>query len=153
VVDRLVRAGQRVRTMTRHPRKVVPRAGVDVVQGDFRRPETWPAVLDGVERIYLFPRVSQAEQTAAIGVAMGEAVRFEELSPQQARDQWMSDGYDRQTADWMVELLAAAVDGPELLVPTDTYQEITGRRPRTFAEWAFDHATDFRPLTRTGEAA
>jgi uncharacterized protein YbjT (DUF2867 family) len=27
--------------------------GVDVVQGDFERPETWRAVLDGVRSVYL----------------------------------------------------------------------------------------------------
>ena len=55
VVDRLVGAGQRVRAMTRDPRAARLAAGVEVVQGDFERPETWLDVLDGVERVYLFP--------------------------------------------------------------------------------------------------
>jgi uncharacterized protein YbjT (DUF2867 family) len=91
-------------------------------------------------------RVSQAEQVAAIGSAIGLDVRFEELTPEQAREQWLADGYDRPTIDWLIELLAAAVDGPELLPPTDTYQRITGRPPRTFARWAADHADDFLPV-------
>lgn len=292
MVDLLVGAGRRVRAMTRHPQAVGSRAAVDVVQGDFQRPETWPAALDGVEQIYLFPfvdvdgepgsgfvdlavragvrrfvvhsaaaaafesddapddpgisalrrhlaeeglahraveraveasgaqwthvrpgllavnaldwagrirseqvvrapyatagfpwvheadiadmavaallsdahlgaaytitgpvKVSQAEQATAIGAAIGAEIRFEELTPQQARDQWMNDGYDEQTADWLIELLAAAVDGPDLLPPTDTYQRVTGRPPRTFARWAFDHAADFRPLVRAGDVA
>jgi uncharacterized protein YbjT (DUF2867 family) len=292
LVDRLVGAGRRVRAMTRRPQAVTPRPGVEVVQGDFQRPETWPAVLDGVEQVYLFPfvdvdsesgagfvdvavragvrrfvvhsaaaaafdsddapddpgisalrrhlaeerlahraverlvaasgaqwthvrpgllavnaldwagrirrervvrapypsagfpwvheadvadvavaallsdahlgmaytitgpvKVSQAEQATAIGAAIGARVGFEELTPPQARDQWLADGYDQQTVDWLIELLAAAVDGPDLLPPTDTYQRITGRPPRTFARWALDHAADFRPLPRTGEVA
>jgi uncharacterized protein YbjT (DUF2867 family) len=98
-------------------------------------------------------KVSQAEQATAIGAAIGAEIRFEELTPQQARDQWMNDGYDEQTADWLIELLAASVDGPDLLPPTDTYQRVTGRPPRTFARWAFDHAADFRPLARAGDVA
>lgn len=98
-------------------------------------------------------KVSQAEQVAAIGAAIGLDLRFEELTPEQARDQWLADGYDRGTADWLIELLAAAVDGPDLLPPTDTYQRITGRPARTFAQWAVDHADDFRPTARTGGVA
>lgn len=284
VVDLLVAAGQRVRAMTRHPEAVTSRAAVDVIQSDFRRPETWPAALDGVKQIYLFPfvdvdvepgsgfvdlavragvrrfvvhsaaaaafesddapydpgisalrrhlaqerlahraveraveatdaqwthvrpgllavnaldwsgrirseqvvrapyatagfpwvheadiadvavaamltdahlgaaytvtgpvKVSQVEQAAAISAAIGAEIRFEELTPQQARDQWINDGYDGETADWLIELLAASLDEPDLLPPTDTYQRVTGRPPRTFAQWAFDHAADFRP--------
>ncbi|MGH3899044.1 MAG: SDR family oxidoreductase [Pseudonocardiaceae bacterium] len=55
VVDRLVGAGQRVRAMTRDPRAAHLAVGVEVVQGDFERPETWLDVMDGVERVYLFP--------------------------------------------------------------------------------------------------
>ncbi|GAB2929741.1 NAD(P)H-binding protein [Micromonospora polyrhachis] len=292
VVDQLVNAGCPVRAMTRRPQAFTPRAGVDVIEGDFQRPETWPAVLGGIERVYLFPfvdvdsepgngfvdlavragvhrfvvhsaaaaafesddapddpdisalrrhlaeerlahraveraveasgaqwthvrpgllavnalawvariqreqmvrapyaaagfpwvheadiadvavaallgdghlgaaytltgpaRVSQAEQATAIGAAVGQEIRFEELSPQQAREQWLDDGYDQQTVSWLIELLAAAVEGPELLPATDTYQRITGQPPRTFAQWALDHAADFRPSARTGAAA
>lgn len=58
-------------------------------------------------------KVSQTEQVKAIGMAAGEEIRFEELTPQQAREQWL--------------------------------QGITGRPPRTFAQWALDHASDFCP--------
>ncbi|MGN9843549.1 NAD(P)H-binding protein [Nonomuraea sp. H19] len=93
-------------------------------------------------------KVTQAEQAAAIGAAIRAEVRFEELTPAQARTQWLADGYPPEVADWLIELLAAAVDGPGALPPTRTYEEITGRPPRTFARWAQDHAADF-----LGEAA
>ncbi|WP_068925969.1 NAD(P)H-binding protein [Planobispora rosea] len=93
-------------------------------------------------------RVTQAEQVTAIGAAIGAPVRFEELTPWQARAQWLADGCPPQVADWLIELLAEAVDGPGMLPPTGTYEEITGRPPRTFARWARDHAADF-----LGEAA
>ena len=90
-------------------------------------------------------KVSQAEQAAAIGAAISVQVRFEELDPAEARMQWLRAGVDEQTADWMIALLADAVDGTGALPPTDTYLWVTGRPPRTFAQWAHDHATDFRP--------
>lgn len=284
VVDRLVGAGQRVRAMTRDPQTARLAAGVEVVYGDFERPDTWPEVLDGVDRVYLFPfaycvpesgtgfadaavragvsrfvvhsaaaagfapgddpgeatlsalrrhlaeerqahrglelmveatevewthvrpgllavnalgwaeriraervvrepygtagypvvheadvaevavaalltdahvgaaytitgpaKVSQAEQVRAIGVATGEEIRFTELTPEQARAQWLRDGLPEEFADWRIELLADSVDGTGALPPTDTFQRITGRPPRTFAQWALDHAADFRP--------
>lgn len=89
-------------------------------------------------------KVSQAEQVKAIGVATGEEIRFEELTPQQAREQWLRDGCPTKFTDWRIELLAVSVDGPGSLPPTDTFQWITGRPPRTFAQWALDHASDFR---------
>ncbi|WP_328817681.1 NAD(P)H-binding protein [Nonomuraea cypriaca] len=93
-------------------------------------------------------KVTQIEQAAEIGAAIATEVRFEELTPAQARAQWLSDGYPPEMADWMIELLADAVDGPGALPPTGTYEEIIGRPPRTFAQWAADHAGDF-----LGEAA
>jgi uncharacterized protein YbjT (DUF2867 family) len=274
VVARLVRAGRAVRAMTRQPQTRRLPDGVEVVRGDFERPGTWPAALDGVQAVYLFPfatdlgfvdeavkagvtrfvvhsaaaagfapgtggdgalgrhlteereahrgvellveasgagwthvrpgllaanalrwadrirservvrepyatagypvvheadvadvavaalltddhvgavytvtgpvKVSQAEQVAAIGAAIGGPVRFVELDRAEARTQWLRDGFDAATADWMIELLADAVDGTGALPPTDTYQRVTGRPPRTFAHWANDHAADFR---------
>ncbi|WP_283134977.1 NAD(P)H-binding protein [Rhizohabitans arisaemae] len=88
-------------------------------------------------------KVTQVEQVAAIATAIGSPVRFEELTPEQARSTWLAEGYPAETTRWLVELLAAAVDGPGVLPPTGTYEEITGRTPRTFARWAFDHAADF----------
>lgn len=287
VVDRLVGAGQRVRAMTRDPRTARLAAGVEVVHGDFGRPETWPDVLDGVERVSLFPfayvgpesgfveaavragvrrfvvhsaaaagfapgddpgdrtltplrrhlaeerqahreleltveatnvewthvrpgllavnalawaerirtervvrepygtagypvvheadvaevavaalltdahlgaaytitgpaKVTQTEQVKAIATAIGEEIRFEELTPHQAREQWLRDGCPEEYLDWRVELLAASIDGTGPLPPTDAFQHITGRPPRTFTTWARDHADDF--AGRTGHA-
>lgn len=278
VVAQLVRAGQPVRAMTRRPQTGRLPDSADVVQGDFDRPDTWAAALDGVQSVYLFPfvyaapdhgfvdeavkvgvtrfvvhsaaaagfapgtggdgalgrhlaeereahrglelvveasgaewthvrpgllaanalqwadqiragrvvrgpyasagypvvheadvadvavatlltddhvgaaytvtgpvKVSQAEQVTAIGAAIGVQARFEEVDPAEARRQWLRDGVDEETANWMIALLADAVDGTGALPPTDTYLRVTGRPPRTFAQWATDHAADFRP--------
>ncbi|MET8044014.1 NAD(P)H-binding protein [Micromonospora sp. NPDC005215] len=278
VVAQLVLAGRPVRAMTRQPKTGRLPDSAEVVQGDFERPETWRAALDGVQSVYLFPfvytatdhgfvdqavkagvtrfvvhsaaaagfapgtggngalgrhlteereahrglellveasgaewthvrpgllaanalrwadqirtermvrgpyaaagypvvheadiadvavaalltddqvgaahtvtgpvKVSQTEQATAIGAAIGTQVRFEELDPAEARTQWLRDGLDEETADWMIALLADAVDGTGALPPTDTYLRVTGRPPRPFAQWANDHVADFRP--------
>jgi len=89
----------------------------------------------------------------AIGAAIGEEIRFEELTPEQAREQWIQDGYPEESADWLIELLAVSVNGPGSLPLTGTFQQITGRPPRTFAQRALDHVADFLPPAGTGEEA
>lgn len=287
IVAGLVGAGQRVRAMTRDPRAaaaILP-VGVEIVQGDFERPETWPDALNGVERVYLFsyvdpepssgpgfigtaaevgvrrfvvhsaaaagfdyqgdpedatlspfrrhlaeereghrrvelaveatgaewthirmgllaagaadwaesirttgtvrapyPRtgstlvheadvagiavaalvtddhlgaaytltgpdmVTQEDQVRAIAEAIGQYVGFVELSPEEARAEWYDpgQGMDHDVIDWLLEQLAASVEYPGPVPPTDTFQQLTGRPPRTFAQWARDHVEDFR---------
>ncbi|MCP3802012.1 NAD(P)H-binding protein [Allokutzneria sp. A3M-2-11 16] len=288
VVERLVGAGQRVRAMTRDPRAARLPAGVEVVYGDFERPETWRDALEEIERVYLFPfayvipesdagfvgeavkagvrrfvvhsaaaaefppgddqydqsisslrrhlamerdahreqellveatdvewthvrpgllaagalgwaeqiragypvvepygaagsalvheadvaeiavaalltdahigaaytitgpaKVSQAEQVAAIAAATGQDIRFEEVSPEAALEHWHRQGYPHDIAAWLIESLAATVDGPGLVPATDTFERITGRPARTFAQWAVDHAEEFRVVGDT----
>ncbi|MET0237645.1 MAG: NAD(P)H-binding protein [Kibdelosporangium sp.] len=77
-------------------------------------------------------KVTQVEQINEISRAIGRPIAFEEIGP----DQWPG-------SDWLLGLLADAVDGTGMLPPTDTFQQITGRPARTFAQWADDHAPDF----------
>ncbi|EYF01059.1 Hypothetical protein CAP_8772 [Chondromyces apiculatus DSM 436] len=65
VVDQLLQRGQRVRAMTRKPDKAGLPAGVELVSGDLAQPETLPAVLAGVDRVYLFPVVENTEASLA----------------------------------------------------------------------------------------
>lgn len=55
VVDHLVAAGAPVRALTVDPRRAALPAGVEVVKGYIGRPETLPAALAGVDRLYLAP--------------------------------------------------------------------------------------------------
>lgn len=65
VVDQLVASGARVRALTRRPEAAAFSAGVEVVRGNLREPETLEAALHGVERMYLFPVAETAEQVVA----------------------------------------------------------------------------------------
>lgn len=85
--------------------------------------------------------LTQAEQVQTIGAAIGRPLRFEEISPEIARQQ-------------MLALISAAAMGmmldswarmtTESAMITDTVAEITGAPARTFRQWAIDHAADFQ---------
>lgn len=55
VVRQLLDAGEKVRVITRNPRSRSFPDQVEVVPGDLTRPETLPAALSGVDRVFLFP--------------------------------------------------------------------------------------------------
>jgi uncharacterized protein YbjT (DUF2867 family) len=90
--------------------------------------------------------LTTAEQIRQIGVALGEAVRFEEHDPLQAREQWIHDGYPAAFIDWMFGVWAKSAREPApvneewaAVVP-----RLTGRPARTFGQWAVDHVASFR---------
>ncbi|MFD0688416.1 SDR family oxidoreductase [Actinomadura fibrosa] len=86
--------------------------------------------------------LTHPEMVRIIGVAAGIPARFEEISPEEAREQMLSRPYMREgLVDVLLRLRAEAVDGPVEISPE--VERITGRPGRTFAEWAADHATDF----------
>ncbi|HEU5471267.1 MAG TPA: NAD(P)H-binding protein [Actinophytocola sp.] len=85
--------------------------------------------------------LTKQEQVAAIGTAIGRDVRFEELTPDEWRES-VEDALPTYVIDWLLGLWAQAVDNPEPVLPT--VPDILGRPARTVAEWAADHAEDFR---------
>lgn len=83
--------------------------------------------------------ITIADQVRAIGAAIGRDVRFEEISPESAREQWIARGVPAAVADSLLQYRSRAA---EAVLPT--VEQVTGRPARTFAEWARDHAADFR---------
>ncbi|BDM69672.1 nucleotide-diphosphate-sugar epimerase [Streptomyces nigrescens] len=55
LVAQLAAEGVAVRAMTRSPEKANLPTGIEVVAGDFDKPETLPAALAGVERVFVVP--------------------------------------------------------------------------------------------------
>jgi uncharacterized protein YbjT (DUF2867 family) len=85
--------------------------------------------------------LSQAEQVSVIGAVLKRHIRYEELSP---------DEFRRETAGtWpplVVDMLLAAwgaTIGHRAHV-TSTVADVIGSPPRTFRQWATDHAGAFR---------
>jgi uncharacterized protein YbjT (DUF2867 family) len=92
---------------------------------------------DGARYVLTGPEtLTQAEQAHAIGDALGQTVRWEELSREGVQDQL--DG----VPDGALDTWASFVETPEIV--TMTVEEVTGSPARTFAEWARDHAQAFR---------
>ncbi|GGP44055.1 NAD(P)H-binding protein [Saccharothrix coeruleofusca] len=85
--------------------------------------------------------LTQAEQVRVIGEAIGRPLRWEEITPEAAR-QRMLDQWPAAVVDVMLGAQARLVaePGPR----TSTVEEVTGVPARTFREWATDHAADFR---------
>ena len=81
--------------------------------------------------------LTQVEQVRAIGEAIGRDLPWEELSRDGAEAELEGEVPDTALDTW-----ASFVDNPEVV--TSTVQEVTGRPARPFAEWARDHAGDFR---------
>jgi uncharacterized protein YbjT (DUF2867 family) len=86
--------------------------------------------------------LTQVEQVHTIGAAIGRALRFEEISPEVARQQMLTAGWLPSVADGLLNAYAQMMTQPEPV--TTTVEEITGTPARTFREWAIDHADDFR---------
>jgi uncharacterized protein YbjT (DUF2867 family) len=87
--------------------------------------------------------ITQADQVAAISEVTGLPVRWEEAPADEIREQLAAVTGDRAFADHALDYWARLVAEPEPV--TRTVEEITGRRARSFLEWASDHAGDFRP--------
>ncbi|GAA4632986.1 NAD(P)H-binding protein [Actinoallomurus vinaceus] len=91
--------------------------------------------MHGVESLTLRRQVEQ------IGDAIGRSVRFEVISVEEARAE-MGKTMPAIGVETFLRLWAACNGTP---AQTSTIvEEITGRPARTFAQWARDHADDFR---------
>lgn len=96
--------------------------------------------------------VSHREQVQAIAAAIGEPVRFEAVEPRVVREYYLAQGgFAADNADFLLgfEDYSGAGSGEQeeaawAQEPVPTSQEATGRPARTFAQWARDHADDFR---------
>lgn len=84
--------------------------------------------------------LTHVEQLRAIGDAVGRRLRYQELSPDEFRrgtaSAWPSAVVDMLLAAWHASL------GQPAFVTTSV-RDILGAPPRTFYEWAVDHAVAF----------
>jgi len=85
--------------------------------------------------------ITQIEQVRAIGAAIGRELRFEELTPEQARKLWGSFMPESEI-DAELMILGESVDKPKKA--WKTFEQVTGRPGRTYTQWAAEHAEDFR---------
>lgn len=79
------------------------------------------------------------DQVTHIGDVIGRKITIEEVTPSQARDEL---GRTMPAVGVEAIMRAWSAEGPAAV--SGIVEEVTGRRARTFAEWAIDHAGDFR---------
>ena len=87
--------------------------------------------------------LTHADQVRMIGEAINRRLRFEELSPEEFRCQTAGTWPDG-VADMLLTAWKAALGHPAYV--TSDVQKITGSPPRTFRQWAADHASAFAKL-------
>jgi uncharacterized protein YbjT (DUF2867 family) len=91
--------------------------------------------------------LTQAQQLHTIGEAINRALRYEELPPDDARRE-LRASLPPFVVDRLLDLWAGMVEKPAPI--TQTVEEITGSSPRTFRQWALDHAGDFQTENEVG---
>lgn len=84
--------------------------------------------------------LSQAAQVHEIGEAIGRPLRFEELSPDEFRRE-TAGTWPGMVVEMLLSAWQAALGEPAFV--TSAVHEILGAPPRTFHQWAVDHAAAF----------
>ncbi|MBV1940500.1 SDR family oxidoreductase [Streptomyces sp. BV286] len=87
--------------------------------------------------------LTAAQQTRQLAEALGRPLRFEELTPQQAREALLRR-HPETVAQALLDSALRQRAGAKAQV-LDTVQTVTGRAPRPFRVWARDHAQSFGP--------
>jgi uncharacterized protein YbjT (DUF2867 family) len=85
--------------------------------------------------------LSQFEQVKIIGEVIGRSLRFEELSPEEARRELLTL-MPLPVIEMLLNAWAAAIGQPAFV--TSAVADITGTEARTFRNWAIDHSGEFR---------
>jgi uncharacterized protein YbjT (DUF2867 family) len=97
----------------------------------------------GAEYVVTGPQsLTQAEQVHSIGRAIGRSLHVEEMSSDEARSELLPVLGSLTVVNMLLNAWGAAVGQPAFV--TSTCAQLTGAAPRTFLEWATDHAADFR---------
>ncbi|HEY2598685.1 MAG TPA: NAD(P)H-binding protein [Candidatus Dormibacteraeota bacterium] len=84
--------------------------------------------------------LSQAEQVRIIGEVVQRRLTFEQLSPDEFRNE-TEGSWPRPAVDMLLAAWAATMGRPAYM--TSTVFDILGSRPRSFREWVVDHSAAF----------
>nr|WTB35497.1 NAD(P)H-binding protein [Streptomyces sp. NBC_00830] len=85
-----------------------------------------------------------ADKTAALAAATDREIHFTHLTDSQARELWRAEGWPEQGIDFMLHMWATVP--PTVADVTSSVERVTGRPPRSFAQWATAHARAFLPV-------
>ncbi|MEU1479805.1 NAD(P)H-binding protein [Streptomyces sp. NPDC005760] len=83
-----------------------------------------------------------ADRVRILGEALGRNLRAVGLGPEEARAEMAAAGMPKPYADAFFGFFVDGTLDESVVLPT--VEQVTGRAPRTFAEWARDHVKAFR---------
>jgi uncharacterized protein YbjT (DUF2867 family) len=83
--------------------------------------------------------LTQREQVEIIGDVIGKSLRFEEISPDEARREL---GFPLPAVNMLLNAWAAAMGQPALV--TSTVADVTGNPARSFQDWVIDNVAEFK---------
>ena len=134
-----VRASSMVSMLANYPSAVVHEADIAAVAAtalttDGHGGKAYP--LTGPEAL------TPAQRTRLLADATGEPIEFIQLSEEAERKRLRGYGYDEDYVEFGIQLATIPPEAADTILPT--IEEVTGRRPRTFAQWANEHADQFR---------
>ncbi|MEK4439058.1 NAD(P)H-binding protein [Paenibacillus sp. FSL K6-2862] len=85
--------------------------------------------------------LSRREAIQIISEGIGKDVQLDELTEEQARQNWRNQGYEEGDIDFFVLM---GKNPPEIgHTVVSTVEQVTGRPARTLAEWVFEHKNEF----------
>ncbi|TYB95460.1 SDR family oxidoreductase [Micromonospora sp. WP24] len=91
--------------------------------------------------------ISFVEVAEQFTQALGTPVRYVPTADSKLEERLLRSGVPRWIVEMLTEYAQAYVSGWGDFTTTD-FQEVTGRRPRSLADFARDHAEAFRPMRR-----
>lgn len=88
--------------------------------------------------------ISYREAAEIIGKEIGKKLRFVDESPEEARARRVREGVPPAVIESILAIGAYQREGGKTVTITNTVAELTGRPPRTVAEFVKEHASVFR---------
>jgi len=88
--------------------------------------------------------MSYRQAAEIIGATIGKPVRFVDESPEQARARRVREGLPPAVIESALAISAYQRAGGKTVTITNTIADLTGRPPRTVAEFVREHASSFR---------
>ncbi|MFC3493658.1 NmrA family NAD(P)-binding protein [Glycomyces rhizosphaerae] len=85
--------------------------------------------------------VAIQEKVAILGRAIGRELEFVELTVEEAKEKWSSEGMGEDMIAFLIDALGNTPDEGKTVI--GTVEEVTGRPARSFAEWAAENAEAF----------
>ncbi|MFW5418622.1 NAD(P)H-binding protein [Nocardiopsis sp. CNT-189] len=82
------------------------------------------------------------DRARILGEVLGRPVRVDELSIEELRRGWRAEGYGEDDIAFFTAMTTERPEAGRTVLPT--VRQVTGRPPRTFADWAGENAAAFR---------